>query len=97
MTPWRTSRFTSLWTVTITDPQINWTAWNVVTIRATTAGTKVNFAKAWGWTVQCDYVTFIDINATPSNIWYATNSTITTTTWVTAGSAPASSWWWFFF
>lgn len=69
-----TIQFTAGTTTTVTTFWVNWTAGNIVTIWSLTNATHT-LAKAWWWTITSNYLSISNSIATPSNTWYANNST----------------------
>ena len=90
--PWRTQKFTSWTTQTVNTFTAIWTwvSWIVLTSSTTSAAT---LAKAWWWTIQCEYCTVSYITWSPTNTWYmwthSTNSWNNTNIYFT--DAPSNS------
>lgn len=70
-----TITFPSSVTTTVGTWSVNGTPGNLVSLRASTAGTRATLAKSGGGTVTADYLDIKDSAATPSSTWTATNST----------------------
>lgn len=69
-----TIAFTSGTTTTVTAWSVNGSAGNIVSLRASTAGSRATLAKAGGGTVTVNYADIKDLIASPASTWYATNS-----------------------
>ena len=70
-----TLRFTNGQTTTVTNWDVNGTAGNIITIISASAGSRFNLTKAGGGLTVSNFVSVKDSNASPTNTFYAVNST----------------------
>jgi len=70
-----TLRFTNGQTTTVTNWSVNGTAGNIITIISASAGSRFNLTKAGGGLTVSNFVSVKDSNASPTNTFYAVNST----------------------
>lgn len=84
-----TISFTSGTTTTVSDWTVQGTSGNIVTINAVTSGSQATLDKSGGGTINVDYVSIQDSNATPGSTWYAGLNSVNVsnnTGWIFAGA-----------